>query len=74
MVVHNSIEQDADVVMFLYRPEVYGVKDDQGNDQEGVAEVIIGKQRNGPLGSVFLTWLSEYGRFEEPEMYREEPF
>ncbi|MSS70148.1 MAG: replicative DNA helicase [Candidatus Latescibacteria bacterium] len=70
----GSIEQDADVVMFLYRPEVYGVKDDQGNEQEGVAEVIIGKQRNGPLGSVFLTWLSEYGRFEDPEMYREEPF
>ncbi|MBI2950519.1 intein-containing replicative DNA helicase, partial [bacterium] len=74
IVVHNSIEQDADVVMFLYRPEVYGVKDNEGNDQEGVAEVIIGKQRNGPLGTVTLTWLAEYGRFEEPEMYREEPF
>ncbi len=70
----GSIEQDADVVTFLYRPEVYGIKDDQGNDQEGVTEVIIGKQRNGPLGSVFLTWLNQYGRFEEPEMYREEPF
>jgi replicative DNA helicase len=70
----GSIEQDADVVLFLYRPEVYGVKDEQGNDQEGVAEVIIGKQRNGPLGSATLTWLSQYGRFEEPEMYREEPF
>ncbi len=74
IVVHNSIEQDADVVMFLYRPEVYGIKDDQDQVQEGVAEVIIGKQRNGPLGTVTLTWLAEYGRFEEPEMYREEPF
>lgn len=74
IVAHNSIEQDADVVTFIYRPEVYGIKDDQGNDQEGVAEVIIGKQRNGPLGSVYLTWLNQYGRFEEPEMYREEPF
>jgi replicative DNA helicase len=70
----GSIEQDADVVLFLYRPEVYGIKDDQGNEQEGVAEVIIGKQRNGPLGTAVLTWIGQYGRFEEPELYREEPF
>ena len=70
----GSIEQDADVVMFLYRPEVYGIPDEEGNAQEGVAEIIIGKQRNGPTGSVFLTWLGDYGRFEEPELHREEVF
>ena len=67
----GSIEQDADVVAFLYRPEVYGITDEEGNTQEGVAELIIGKQRNGPTGSVFLTFLAQYGRFEEPEMYRD---
>ncbi len=67
----GSLEQDADVVMFLYRPEVYDLPDEEGNSQEGVTEVIIGKQRNGPTGSVYLTWLGEYGRFEEPEMYRD---
>jgi replicative DNA helicase len=70
----GSIEQDADVVMFLYRPEVYAIPDEEGNPQEGVAEVILGKQRNGPTGSVFLHWLGDYGRFEEPEIYRDEPF
>jgi replicative DNA helicase len=70
----GSIEQDADVVMFLYRPEVYGIPDEEGNTQEGVAEIIIGKQRNGPTGSVFLSWMGDYGRFEEPELYREDPF
>ena len=69
----GSIEQDADVVMFLYRPEMYGITDADGNTQEGVAELIVGKQRNGPTGSVPLTWLAEYGRFEESELYRE-PF
>lgn len=67
----GSIEQDADVVLFLYRPEVYGITDDEGNTQEGVAEIIIGKHRNGPTGSAFLTWLGPYGRFEEPEIYRD---
>ena len=69
----GSIEQDADVVMFLFRPEVYGLTDEEGNAQEGVAEVIVGKQRNGPVGSVFLTFVGEYMRFEEPELYRDFP-
>ena len=57
----GSIEQDADVVMFLYRPEVY-----EGEDSEnaGTAELIIGKQRNGPTGTVKLAFLKEYTRFE----------
>lgn len=61
----GSIEQDADVVLFLNRPEYYGImKDDQGNSNEGVAEVIIGKQRNGPVGTVRLAFVKEYARFE----------
>ena len=70
----GSLEQDADVVMFLFRPEVYGIADEEGNSQEGVAEIILGKQRNGRIGSVFLTFLSECLRFENPPpTYREFP-
>jgi replicative DNA helicase len=61
----GSIEQDADVVIFLNRPEYYGIqKDENGNSNEGVAEVIIGKQRNGPIGDVRLAFIKEYARFE----------
>lgn len=61
----GSIEQDADVVMFLNRPEYYGImKDENGNSNEGVAEVIVGKQRNGPTGDVRLAFIKEYARFE----------
>jgi replicative DNA helicase len=61
----GSIEQDADVVIFLNRPEYYGIKNDEnGNSNEGVAEVIIGKQRNGPIGDVRLAFIKEYARFE----------
>jgi replicative DNA helicase len=61
----GSIEQDADVVMFLNRPEYYGIeKDENGESLEGVAEVIIGKQRNGPIGTVKLAFIKEYARFE----------
>jgi len=56
----GAIEQDADVIMFLYRPYVYDPK----NNDEREAEVIIGKQRNGPVGTVPLTFFSEYTRFE----------
>jgi len=61
----GSIEQDADVVTFLYRPEYYGIKVDQdGNSLEGVTEIIVGKQRNGPTGDVKLAFIKEYARFE----------
>lgn len=61
----GSIEQDADVVCFLYRPEYYGIQtDDQGNSTAGVAELIIGKQRNGPTDTVRLQFIQEYARFE----------
>jgi replicative DNA helicase len=61
----GSIEQDADVVIFLNRPEYYGMeKDANGESLEGVAEVIVGKQRNGPTGTIKLAFIKEYARFE----------
>ena len=59
----GSIEQDADVVLFLYREEYYKPED---QSLKGMAEVIIAKQRNGPIGTVKLTFIKEYTRFETP--------
>jgi len=62
----GSIEQDADVVLFLNRPEYYNIKNfaDDGSSTDGIAEVIIGKQRNGPIGEIRLAFIKEYARFE----------
>jgi replicative DNA helicase len=61
----GSIEQDADVVMFLYRPEYYGkTTTEEGHSTEGLAEVIIGKQRSGPTGTVNLLFHKNFTRFE----------
>jgi replicative DNA helicase len=67
----GSIEQDADVVMFIHRPEYYGMKQDtEGNSLEGIAEIIVGKQRNGPTGEVKLKFFKDYARFENLELVR----
>ncbi len=61
----GSIEQDADVVCFLYRPEYYGITTTaEGESTNGLAELIIGKQRNGPVGSTRMYFVKEYARFE----------
>jgi len=61
----GSIEQDADVVCFLYRPEYYGITaTDEHQSTKGLAELIIGKQRNGPVGTAKLYFVEEYARFE----------
>ena len=64
----GAIEQDADMVLFVHRPEYYRIfQDDKGRDLHGMAEIIIAKHRKGATGDVLLTFRGEYTRFENPE-------
>lgn len=66
----GSIEQDADVVIFLNRPEYYGITQfADGESTEGIAEIIVGKQRNGPTGDIRLKFIKEFARFENLDMF-----
>jgi replicative DNA helicase len=62
----GAIEQDADVVIFIYRPEVYGQA-----EKEGIAEIILGKQRNGPIGNLELHFHKQFTRFENLSRVKE---
>lgn len=59
----GSIEQDADVVLFIYREDYYR-KDEEMDENDGIAEIIIGKQRNGPVGTVKLAFIDQWTKFE----------
>jgi len=68
MVAHNSIEQDSDLVMFLFRPEYY-----KSDERPGIAEVIVAKHRNGPTGTIELKFRRDHTRFYNLETRRPEP-
>lgn len=64
----GAIEQDADMVLFIHRPEYYKIyQDEAGRDLRGKAEIIIAKHRNGAVGNVLLTFRGEFARFQNPE-------
>jgi replicative DNA helicase len=66
----GAIEQDADVVIFVHRPEMFGIQEQDGEPTEGLAEIIIGKQRNGPTDTVKLQFIKHYARFQSRASYR----
>jgi replicative DNA helicase len=68
----GALEQDADLVLFIYREEMYASDGERRPESEGVAEIIIGKQRNGPTGTVRLAFLKQYTRFENLQVGRME--
>lgn len=66
----GAIEQDADIVTFIHRPEYYGIdEDDSGNSLRGVAEIIIAKHRNGATGDVHLSFKKELAKFSDMETH-----
>ena len=68
----GAIEQDADMIIFIYREEVYN----PDTPRKGIADIVIAKQRNGPIGEFPLTFVGRYTKFENwaPENYAQEPF
>ena len=62
----GAIEQDADVVMFIYRDDYYN----KDTEKKNISEIIIGKQRSGPVGTIELAWLPEYTKFGNLEKRR----
>ncbi|MDD5433828.1 MAG: replicative DNA helicase [Nitrospira sp.] len=66
----GAIEQDADIILFIYRDEVYK----QTEENKGLAEIIIGKQRNGPVGTVKLAFIDKYTKFENLEKVHEDNY
>jgi len=63
----GSIEQDADMVLFLYRPEYYGITEEEGRSMVGIGEVIVAKHRNGETGTVPLRFIGKYVKFADLE-------
>lgn len=63
----GAIEQDADMVMFIYRPEYYSILEDEKGSTVGMADIIIAKHRSGSVGEVRLRFIGKYTRFENPE-------
>lgn len=64
----GAIEQDADLVIFIHRPEKFGIlTDEDGNSNKGIAEIIVAKHRNGPIGDVILRFREEMAKFVEPD-------
>ena len=69
----GAIEQDADIVSFIYRPEYYGfLQDDEGNSNQGIGEIIIAKHRNGSLENVRLRFIGQYARFDNIDNYADD--
>jgi replicative DNA helicase len=74
----GAIEQDADIVIFIHRPEKYGIDlDESGNSLRGLAEIIVAKHRNGPIGDIMLRFRDEFAKFSELEaispLYDDDP-
>jgi len=75
----GAIEQDADLVLFLWRPEYYGItEDNEGGSLEGLAEVNLAKHRNGPTGAVMLKFINKFAKFvpiegEMPDLSEKKP-
>ncbi|MDB3906613.1 replicative DNA helicase [Crocinitomicaceae bacterium] len=70
----GAIEQDADIVSFIYRPEYYGfLQDEEGNSNAGVGEIIVAKHRNGGLENIRLRFIKEFARFDNIEGFDADP-